>query len=255
MVQALAGICFLTLFGTSLAVGMRLLSLARRTRQISELVLGLSLVLMMGIAYPLMILARNEELIGLVSAGILMVVGSAALNASIFLIFLFTWKVFRPDAGWARALAFGCVPLFALHVLAVAYLVTTRGGIGAALAETNRSGLLVLALDGVAYAWTAVESWRYHTLLRRRLSLGLADPVLCNRFLLWALMASVTVFGVLANMAFLAGDVDVLRTPLAVLVTAGTGLCQAALLYLTFLAPARYTDAIRRRANTAAREI
>lgn len=254
MIQGVAGICFLTLFVTSLVVGVRLLILARRTRQISELVLGLSFVLMMGIAYPLMLLARNEELLGVATASVLMVVGSAALNASIFMIFLFTWKVFRPDTGWARALTFGAVPLSVLHVFAVAYLVTARGGIGAALAETSRSGLLVLLLDGVAYTWTAAESWRYYGLLKRRLALGLTDPVLCNRFLLWASTAGVTVFGILANIAFLLAGVDVLRTPFAVLVTALTGLAQAALLYLTFLAPARYTDAVRQRATRALRE-
>lgn len=34
--------------------------------------------------------------------------------------------------------------------------------------------------------WLVTEAVRYHLLMRRRVVLGLADPVVCNRFLLWA---------------------------------------------------------------------
>ena len=37
----------------------------------------------------------------------------------------------------------------------------------------------------VAMGWIAIESLRYRSLLLRRLALGLADPVLINRFGLW----------------------------------------------------------------------
>src|SRR5262249_16178730 len=33
--------------------------------------------------------------------------------------------------------------------------------------------------------WMSVESFRYGAMLRRRLRLGLADPLVANRFLLW----------------------------------------------------------------------
>jgi hypothetical protein len=44
--------------------------------------------------------------------------------------------------------------------------------------------------------WGAVEALRWWRLLRRRLALGLADPVVTNRFLLWGLACAGT-FGVL----------------------------------------------------------
>ena len=39
----------------------------------------------------------------------------------------------------------------------------------------------------LAFAWGGFEALRYFFLLRRRQALGLADPVVTNRFLLWAI--------------------------------------------------------------------
>ena len=38
-----------------------------------------------------------------------------------------------------------------------------------------------------AFAWPAFESGRYAAAMRRRLAIGLGDPVLADRFRLWAI--------------------------------------------------------------------
>src|SRR5262249_38139567 len=43
------------------------------------------------------------------------------------------------------------------------------------------------------FLWTAIEGFVHHRLALRRLALGLADPVIANRFLLWG------VFGLMAS--------------------------------------------------------
>ena len=48
-------------------------------------------------------------------------------------------------------------------------------------------GTLTSALCTANLLWGAVESLRYYALMRRRLRLGLADPLVTNRFLLWGL--------------------------------------------------------------------
>ena len=40
---------------------------------------------------------------------------------------------------------------------------------------------------GLVFGWAFVESFRYYIMMRRRVALGLAEPVVTNRFLLWTL--------------------------------------------------------------------
>ena len=55
--------------------------------------------------------------------------------------------------------------------------------------------------QGGAFAVIAWSGFRYHALLRRRLRLGLADPVVANRIWLWNLAASGVAIQYLYGMA------------------------------------------------------
>jgi hypothetical protein len=50
--------------------------------------------------------------------------------------------------------------------------------------EVNVFGLGRISFVIVTYAWTAWESLHQRAMMARRLRLGMADPVVCNRFLL-----------------------------------------------------------------------
>lgn len=107
-----------------------------------------------------------------------------ANTAGMIGILMFTHRVFRPRARWARravqsaaalsALAFvvtGAVERFEIHVI------------------PNPTYLAVVAARVAAMVWMTVESLVYFVRLRKRQRLGLADPLLVNRFLLWGIWA------------------------------------------------------------------
>jgi hypothetical protein len=102
----------------------------------------------------------------------------------------------------------------------------------------------------LAYLWTAWEALRYHGLMRRRVRLGLADPAVCDRFLLWGLMALFVTAGVLLNSVALALRIEILESPWILLASSSTGLAQAVLLVLAFAPPSAYLAWVRARAGT-----
>jgi hypothetical protein len=101
----------------------------------------------------------------------------------------------------------------------------------------------------LAFGWMAVESLRYHALLRRRLALGLADPVVTNRFLVWGAGAAATSVLVLLLMGLYLQGITLLANSLSasVLVTV-SGLVMSVVPWLTFAPPAAYLRFVSRRA-------
>ena len=162
----------------SLVVGTRLLVTGWRTRELPELAIGTAFLAGGGIGYLLVVLT-------LVLHAFPPAIGPLALHAGVFLIFLGTaatacgvWRIFRPDEAWAGAL---CVAISG--VLAVAFALRL-------FAEEDRATSPIhfwpSTITGTAsYAWSAFESLRYHVRLRRRMRLGLAQPAMARRFLLW----------------------------------------------------------------------
>jgi hypothetical protein len=225
---------------TSLAVGTRLLVLAARTRQMPELALGVTLFASGGLGGILYFLgtSRAEELGALavwVRGG-----GRLCLSAGALTLWGFTWRVFRPDSRWAAA-------LFSLAASAV-----VAGFVGEGLATGSSGGnfdavwsRLGVVARGLAFLWAAIESFRYFGLLRRRLRVGLADPVMVNRFLVWGIATS-TAFGIYAValvnlLESSAHDVaaGVFR-PSWALLTSVLGITSGVCTWLSFLAPAPY---------------
>jgi hypothetical protein len=102
--------------------------------------------------------------------------------------------------------------------------------------------------------WVSVESFRYYAMLRRRLRLGLTDPVLTNRFLLWAIWAAAVFLNLSADpvarlaYAVSAGTrggavVPEIAAPIVLVtisVTMVLGAVSAVTLFLTFFATEGY---------------
>jgi hypothetical protein len=121
---------------------------------------------------------------------------------------------------------------------------------------------LVVALRELVFVWMAVESFRYWTLLRRRLRLGLADPLVTNRFLLWAAWAfSIVLLGLSdpgARIWYFAASgttelwVPEAGRPIVLVVIAGTsvlGIGAAITLFLTFFPTAAFQRWVAARAE------
>ena len=186
ILTALSGSLYLV---TMTVVGVRLLMLAERTRRSPEALLGFALLLGGTLGASLEVAA--DAVFGIPSrgAGIVMAAGKSIAAVGIVLYNFFVWRVFRPNSRAAAGLFFA---LLAITLAAIA---------GFAASGSFATGLLdmrwfVLELIGrlACPLWMIAESFAYWLRMRKRVTLGLADPLVANRFLLWGIGAS---FGVL----------------------------------------------------------
>jgi hypothetical protein len=234
-------------------VGVRLLLLARRTRQIPELAIGLGLVLISLFGMPCCALGRMPRFLGTGVGNGIFSVGAILLGVGISLFFVFTWSVFRRGSRWAAALVIASS--LALLVIPVGQILA--GSQGSSLSEilprTRPWAVALVAMLALAFAWGGLESLRYYRMLRRRLALGLADPVIANRFLLWTLAGGSAVLLCAYNIAFLLAGSSVIVDTAGLYTVAVTGSMLSATWYLTFLPPEAYLRLVRRRFEARAR--
>jgi hypothetical protein len=184
-VRVLAIVSLVSFAAVGTVLGARLLLLARRTRRFPELSLGLGLLLICALGHPFCAVGRLPGMFGTALGDSLFALGLGLCSSGISLLYAFTWRVFRPSERWS-----GCAVATACMLLAglTAGLVHASGQ-AESLAEIlplTRPFAVGIALSvGVAFLWTGVESWAHARRLSRRLALGLAEPVLLNRFKLW----------------------------------------------------------------------
>lgn len=227
-------------------LSLRLFRLAARTRRLPELLVGLYFLLApVGISLSIRIDRFAPE-----HAALLRAVTNALFTGGGVALLLFAWCVFRPDERWARALAWGGSAL-----VVAAWAAAWPLGLYA-----SEQSLLLLLPVYATYLWVFFESARYYGLLRRRRRLGLADPVLVNRFLLFATwtggVGAITLMGVGTSLVQVAQgtfhDGGGLANPIVLGVTRVLAVPIAVSIFLTFLAPPRYHAWLRARAAAAA---
>ena len=241
--QSLAALAIGSLIIVSTVVAIRLFGLHRRTGATPELLLGGMLFLSVSIGYPFMIASDQVA----AWTGPLFLVATLAINVGFCLLFAFTWRVFQPQAAWARAVAAAGMILLFVNVVHQGIRVS-KGSFAfteVPLAESLFQTGPVLA----AYVWASWESLRYYAKMRRRLKIGLADPVVGDRFLLWGLLGLPTSLGVIANSVAIALRVEVFSDPRILLLSSATGMAQAVILVLAFLPPRSYLSWVRARAT------
>jgi hypothetical protein len=240
-VAALIPIAVFALVGG--AVSLRLLLLWRRTREFPELCIGLGMVLITFAGTPLTALARVPQLIGTLRGGLIFTLGMCLVVAGILLLYSFTWKVFRSDDRWARMMMIGIALGLTVVVLGYAHVGITF--VGAEQLERGRPfGFLMVLFVMICFVWTAIESLLYHSTLKKRQTLGLVDPVIVNRFLLWGASAVVMfclMGGILVCQAL---GMMVLRDPIPAYTVGICGMISSVTWYLTFFSPAWYRRAI-----------
>lgn len=220
----------------SLAVGIRLLLLARRTRQFPEFAMGGALLLMGGIGYPAIAIARGGEGLdpGLrcALAGVSMAcqaLGMIGLSA-------FTARVFRAGQPAGRLAA------WTLGTLAVGSVVADGmfSGFQAAVENAGAPIRTNEALAGVVLGWCTVEAFLYHAKLQRRVGLGLASPVVANRIRLWGISSGVAMLlNVISQVAAWNG-IDVATSTLGASLIGVLGPISAGSTWLAFFPPAAY---------------
>jgi len=234
--EILAGLATLSFVAVAAVVGTRLLMLARRTRQTPELAIGLALILVVFLGYPLQLVPLRPGIDPELAQRAL-VVGAVVTALGQCCVYVFTRAVFRPREAWARALTGAAI----VGILVLATVEVARVARGSGAVELRLDGTLLAAylLYTLGYAWTAIEAFRYHGLLRKRQAIGLADPVVANRFLLWAVSGTSATVGLSVSIAAaLLGDGALTGHPTSMLVLGLAGVTSAATTYLAFMPPA-----------------
>jgi hypothetical protein len=253
LAQSYALVATALFVGISFAVALRLLLLSRATRRRPELYLGLGILGTAVLGYGVLIAAQlvrgGSNPIGTSPAArALQGAGEILHDAGATMMIAFVVSVFRPQARWAKALA-------------VALLLALWGGnLGWQLENGFRSAGIGNAFWWTRYAviwsyplWTMFESYRYHALMRRRLALGLANPLVTNRFLLWGSGSLGTALAIWISSIsfFLAGSPALAAAwtgPIEI-ATATVGVATVAIFYLTFLPPRGYRNWVARRSR------
>jgi hypothetical protein len=247
--QLLAAVGGLSFVAVSFVVGLRLLLLAHRTRELPEFAVGMALLLMGGFGYPLTAISRTATALA-DDVRIAIFVSSLFFTwiGTIFLA-LFNMRVFRPDEAWAKAL----MVALAIWLVATFTLESFSPGLHVATFRNEGLGLrLFMGAIGIPLAWGSYESLRYWELLRKRVRLGLADPLVADRMRLWSIAElSACVINVSTTVAALFG-IDFAVATLGAFVIAPLGLLAAASMWLAFIPPAAYLRRVSRAAASGA---
>lgn len=231
-------------------VGVRMLRLARRTGGFPERALGFAECLLAGAVPPLFTVVQvaSEPALLVRAADFL---GQLAYTIGSALLIVFTWRVFRPNEARVRALVHG-----ALVVLGIG------GGIGMTrsftasdpgeLRHVQTFAFLVMEwVSLVGFLWTSGEALVHHGRLRRQSALGLTDPVVANRMLLWGVVG---LGGVVAAgsplLASAVGLESATHVPTRIAGAIAT-ITSSAAIQLAFLPPAAYLRWVRGSAAAA----
>jgi hypothetical protein len=226
----LALLVFLTAFG---ATGGRLLWRGLRSDEAYERLLGVTYTFGGPLGYvPLGLAAASFMPPG--GSELLAAFGRLNLSLSAIALYLFNVRVFRPASrSWTLATTLGCSGV----VVAWLGLVFVGG-----LEIGTRAGLLFHWGDfwvrAGAYAWASAESLRQFVHSRRRLALGLADPVLVDRFRLWGIgMTAIT--GMFVVALFFP---DGATAPLQRIVNGVLAAASSAAIWVSFYPPQGYRE-------------
>ena len=239
----------LILFGViSTWVGLRLVLLWWSTRQLPELLIGVGVLgigpLGFGASAAAGILATGAP--GLAHG--LALWGAFAASAGIAAKFVFNWRVYHPSEAWAARIAFTGIGVVAV-VLAASVFV---GGVEHGL-ELPRWYLTRGVFQAGCLLWGAVEAILYWDKMRRRERLGLADPTVTNRFLLWGIAAGAAGLGTAVGVTFqLATGIPSAEVPALLLSSSLHGLVAAIAMWLAFVPPRAYTLWIRAQSSAPA---
>ena len=230
-----------------LAVGIRLMGLARRSRRFPELALSLETLLMPAVGYPSLMLAVGLERLSLPGVVPVVFVALSATSVAGLMNYYFTWRVFRPNETWAGIVC-GLATWLLLAPLGALAVHVELSGINAGI-QNSHGWTFPLVLTGLCgMGWTSVESFRHFLGSRRRLRIGLAEASVCNRFLLWSLASGAWVcISVLAGFLLALAE-NPLDGGLFTLCVGVAGLVNSVCMMLCFMPPERYLEWLRRRA-------
>ncbi len=239
--QLLSELCLLLYVAITTIVGARLFWVGWKARRRPELLLGTGSVLIGTVGAPLSVASGFGGAAGEVHVPLW--VGSELLTQiGILCFYAFTQQVFRPGVTWARAvIAFAVVTLpaclaGAAHALAAASPET--------LSAVATGGWLLSCqlVYGGAFAWSAIEGFSHYTTARRRVAVGLLEPAVANRFLLFAIYGLGGTGIALANLAAVLLEQNIATSLVVLVPSALLALVSSVAMLLAVLPPAWYLE-------------
>ena len=235
----------------SSVVGIRLVALLARTRHVPELLIGIGVLGIGPCGFAFAVFSSLLVEPWPLGSQVLWALGAVAMNAGGLATYVFTWTVFRRQELWARLLVGAAGAVFAATLVAdgIATGFAFPGDVQATL-PLQISGWLRIG----ALGWGAAESLRYYSLMRRRARLGMADPVVANRFLLWGIGIGAAAWGSLVGtIAPLVVGLPSLEIPWVQLSSSLHGLAAAVAMWLAFVPPRGYLRLVEARAAARTR--
>lgn len=229
----------------SSVVGVRLLLVWRRSRELPELVCGLALLLMGTIGYPLIVVVQQATGLSVSTRAALLVVQMLCHVVGDAAICLFTLRVFRPETNWARGILIGSVLLELGGILTQ----MIEPGV-AAFVESGRGIWRLHAGFAIGpLFWAGWESLLYTRRLARRRQIGLADPLMVDRFRMWsiAMVLAASMGGL--SVVLEAQGLTTIGVPLASLYIGIAGCAASAAMWLAFVPPPAYVRWVVSRAQ------
>jgi len=241
---SLVWIGFITFFIVSLLVGLRLLLLWWRTRQIPELLIGIGVLGIGPVGFGLPVasglVAGSRPGLGAVLVGI----GALAVAIGAGAKLTFNWRVYHPQSR-----SVGVIPFAAGPILLAAWLTEWATGGFVEVNSASPATLIRTSLQIACLLWGSGEALRYWTMMRRRERLGLADPLVTNRFLLWGIGAGAAGLGSFIGIAAqLATGSATGEIPWVMTSSSLHGLIAAIALWFAFVPPGFYRRYIQARA-------
>ena len=186
VVAVLAGVAQLASIGMALWLGGRLLGKAARSGGDPERLLGLHLVLAIGAGSLLLSvtsISRVAESAAVppIAFGALSVAGNVCTMLGLMAMLWFNYHVFHGRSRFGLATAAIGAALMATGFL----MYVTAGGVESD-EPYGRSSWPYIGAMLVGDVWVISDALRFRGQLRKRLALGLADPLVVERLLLWA---------------------------------------------------------------------
>lgn len=251
---ALLGISTLASLVASSVLGVRLLRMASRTRQVPEFLMGAALLGAGFFGYVFMLVGTGAgDALAPEVAHRVFLIGYAAISGGVILTYLFVWRVFEPTSVTARIFVGIVCPIVAVTGLPFALPAVD----GSREAQAGLPLMIFWLGHSVRIGsglWGFLEAGRYYTILRRRLRLGLADPVVTNRIALWALssLGGMIIFASTAISNASGSSMKEVMSPGQILLISSVAFAVSACQWLAFLPPRRYRAWVSRRAGAIA---
>ncbi|MCG8590757.1 MAG: hypothetical protein MJE66_15815 [Proteobacteria bacterium] len=241
MIGALSAVGFGAFLLSCCVVGVRLLLLASRSGRLAEWVIAVAILGLGPLGYGQLFGARLLDDTHLQLAVWLTVAAVLSISFGAGLLDFFCWRVFRRGSNGGRVVVFVMIVLLCLSTAGDAFHRMYHD-----LSGAGPWFWLAFALRIQALAWAAFESLRYWRMMRRRMQIGLADPVVTNRFLLWGVGASSACVGFTAGLAVRAiTGMSVTQFPATNLWVSVLSTISAVAIWLAFFPPPAYLRRVR----------